>query len=80
MPPPMMEVSIRYCLRSMTGQRRRKRGTGFRKNQELGEHRDRRDGRMGLEYAVVLLTDDDRRGGGAVDLTLLWQDLIDLFR
>jgi hypothetical protein len=35
---------------------------------------------MGLEYAVVLLTDDDRRGGGAVDLTLLWQDLIDLFR
>jgi hypothetical protein len=56
------------------------RGTGFRKIQKLGEHRDRRGGRMGLEYAVVLLTDDDRRGGGTVDLARRWQDLIDLFR
>ena len=62
MAPPMMEILIRHYLRSMAGQRRRNEARVSARIRKLGEHRDRRDGRMGLQYAVVLLTDDDRRG------------------
>jgi len=61
----------------MAGQRRRNQAGLSARILKLGENRDRRDGRMGVEYAVVA---DGRwpPGGGAVDLTLRWQDLLDL--
>jgi len=75
MAPPMMEIRIRHCLRSMAGQRRRNEARVSARIRKLGEHRDRRDGRMGLQYAVVLLTDDDRPGEAA-QLTSLYDGRI----